>query len=436
MRIVVIGAGPGGYAAALRAAARGADVTLIERGSVGGTCLNEGCIPMKVLLHSAAAMNFLRSDARRVGVVLAGAPRLDWGALMKRKAFVTARLASAMTGVMQEAGVKYVNAPACLAAPNAVKAGDSLFHADAVVLATGSVPFLPDGAPGALTSREALSLSAVPDSLSIYGGGAVGIELASAFASFGSKVTVVVASSEILRSMDQECAAIVRRALEKRGMTFRLSENPRWGEQDKSETETTLHIIAKGRRPCTEVQLLGDIGVETDAQGRVLTDLHMETSVHGVYAVGDCARSRHLPNSFMLAHVASREGEVAADNAVGVHSQMDYSAVPSCVYTTPEFASVGITEAEAKRNGIPVTVRRSPLAANGKSVITGDTGGLIKVVASADGGGKIMGVQMVGGPATEMIAEAVLAMTLGANIDALATPIRAHPTVSESVRGG
>ena len=440
-RIVIIGAGPGGYVAAVRAAHLGASVTLIEKKAIGGTCLNVGCIPTKVLLHSAELLTAVKSDAKRIGVLVDN-PRLDWGAVMKRKALTVSRLAAGTLDLVKSNGVEYVEGEAVLKSATAVEVGGRTVQADAVIIATGSEPDVPDtpgfDLDGVITSDEALSLESLPASITVSGGGVIGMEFASAFASFGAQVTVIVTSPEILRSVDPEAAVILRKTLEKKGVAFHVNSSitgvtkTDGGLSISMESASGIKavvaeklLVAKGRKPYTEGLGLEALGIET-GRGRILTDAHMETNVKGVYAIGDCV------NPYMLAHVASREGEVAAENIMGHASEMDYSTTPGCIYTMPEIASVGMTEREAEKKGHKIRVGRFSLMTNGKSMITGDNGGMMKVIAD-EASQKILGVVMVGGPATDMIAEAALAIHFGATPEDLVHTIHAHPTVSEAI---
>ncbi|MDR1730511.1 MAG: dihydrolipoyl dehydrogenase [Synergistaceae bacterium] len=446
-KIAIIGAGPGGYVAAVRAAQLGAAVTLIEKNAIGGTCLNVGCIPTKVLLHSADLLDSLRSEAKRIGV-LADNPRLDWNALMKRRALTVTRLAAGTKELVRSCGVEYVEGTGVLKSPRSVQVGDRLIEADAIVIATGSEPDMPDvpgfDLEGVVTSDEALSFESAPSSLVVSGGGVIGMEFASAFASFGARVTVVVTSPEILRNMDPDCALVLRKALEKRGVAFHrgcsVREVSRAGggleitvesasEANGGRTEKKIKaeklLVAKGRRPYIQGLGAEALGIRTE-RGHIVVNDRMETCVEGVYAIGDCV------NSFMLAHVASREGEVAVENILGHPATMDYSTTPQCVYTSPELASVGMTEREAEKKGHKIRSGRFSLSTNGRSMITGDNSGMIRIVAD-EGTKKILGVHMAGGPATEMISEAALALHFGATPDDLIKTIHAHPTVYESI---
>ena len=440
-RIIVIGAGPGGYVAAVHAAHLGASVTLIEKKAIGGTCLNVGCIPTKVLLHTAELLNELKSEAKRIGV-LADNPRLDWNALMKRKTLTVSRLSKGTLDLVKGNGVEYVEGHATLKGPRSVEVNGKVYEADAILIATGSVPDVPDipgyDLEGVITSDDALSLPVPPESMVVSGGGIIGMEFAAAYASFGTRVTVVVTSPEILRNLDTDIALILRKNLEKKGVSFHtgtsITRVTRSGEGLKleltspsgpMELEAEKLLVAKGRKPYTEGLGIEALGIEMK-RGRIVTDRHMETNVKGVYAIGDCV------NDYMLAHVASREGEVAVENIMGRPVEMDYTTTPGAIYTSPEIATVGLMEKEAAQKGLKVKVGRFPLMMNGKSMITGDTSGVMKVIADEETK-KILGVQMVGGPATDMIAEGALALHFGATPEDILHTIHAHPTVSESM---
>ena len=439
-RIVIIGAGPGGYVAAVRAAHLGAAVTLIEKKAVGGTCLNVGCVPTKVLLHSAELFTAVKSEAKRIGVLVDN-PRIDWNAILKRKSMTVSRLAAGTLDLVKSNGIEYVEGEAVLKSAHAVEVAGRTIEADAVVIATGSVPDIPDvpgfDLEGVITSNEALSLPVLPTSMAVSGGGVIGMEFASAFASFGVQVTVIVTSPEILRSVDPEAAVILRKTLEKKGVAFQVGSSIAGvtktveGLQIAMDTATGTKeitveklLVAKGRRPYIEGAGVEALGIKTE-KGRILTDEHMETNVKGVYAIGDCT------NRYMLAHVASREGEVAVEHIMGHAAAMDYTTTPGAIYTSPEIASVGMTEREAEKKGHKIKVGKFPLMTNAKSMITGDNSGMIKIVAD-EATRKILGVHIVGGPATDMIAEGALALHFGATPEDLVRTIHAHPTVAEA----
>jgi len=442
-RVAVIGGGPGGYVAAIRAAQLGASVTLVEKNKLGGTCLNVGCIPTKALLHSAELYTAMKREGPSIGI-FADNLRFDWPTVVKRKNNVVNHLVGGVGGLLRSNGIEHVQGEARLAAPNRVEVGNKLIEADAIIVATGSEPAVPP-VPGlnsnlndVVTSDGALSFDILPRSIVIAGGGVIGVEFASVFASFGVAVTVVEMLPRILPNVDAEVADILRRSLESKEVAFytdaRLNSVARGAhglilnvasQAGVIELTADKLLIATGRRPYIKNLGIESLGVAME-RGRIVVDERMETSVKNVYAIGDCA------SRILLAHVASREGEVAAENIMGHEAVMDYKAVPSAVYTSPAVASVGLSEDDARRAGHQVSVGRFPLLANGKSVVTGDTGGMIKIV-SDERYGEILGVHIVGGPATDMIGEGVLALRLEATLDEIVSTIHAHPTVGEAI---
>ncbi len=440
-RVIVIGGGPGGYVAAIRAAQLGASVTLVEKENLGGTCLNVGCIPTKVLLHSAELFNAIRHEGPGIGI-MADNPRFDWSVIMKRKQAVVGRLVGGVDGLLRSNGVKLVKGQARLVSPGAVEAAGQRLEAEAVIVASGSVPAFPPvpglDLPGVINSDGALSFAELPRTLAICGGGVIGVEFAQVFASFGVKVTVVEMLPRILPNVDAEVADVLRQALEKMGVVFHtaatLNRVDKIGQQLKlavkgpkgeMELEVDKVLVATGRRPNTQHLGLETLGVAMD-RARILTNAHMATNIPGLYAIGDCT------SPIMLAHVAEHEGTVAAESIMGHDAAMSYKVVPSAIYTTPQVASVGLSEEEAVKKGHRVKVGRFPLMANGKSVIANDSVGLVKIVAD-ERYDEILGVHIAGGPATEMISEAALALKMEATLEEIVETIHAHPTVSESV---
>ena len=442
-RVLVVGGGPGGYVAAIRAAQLGASVTVIERARPGGTCLNVGCIPTKVLLHAAELYTAIREEGPTIGIY-ADTPRFDWGVILKRKQDVVDYMVEGVAGLLKANGVTLISGTARLAGPRALEVEGRRLEADAIIVASGSEPSMPPvpglDLPGILTSDGALSLESLPRSIAIAGGGVIGVEFASVFAAFGVEVTIVEMLPQILPNVDAEIAGILRKSIEGRGVSIytgaRLGRVARdgngyvlevdaGGEMKRLSAERVL--VATGRRPVTRGLGLEEIGVEVQ-RGRVVTNARMETCVPGVYAVGDCT------SPIMLAHVAEREGEVAAENTLledGHKVHMDYKTVPSAIYTSPAVASVGLSEEEARKRGHKVQVGRFPLAGNGKSIITNDAAGMVKIV-SDEQYDEVLGVHMVGGPATDMIAEGGLALRLEATLEELISTIHPHPTVSEA----
>lgn len=447
-KIAVIGAGPGGYVAAIRAAQLGAEVTIIEKNALGGVCLNVGCIPTKVLLHTAEAYTMAKEGAL-IGLK-ADNVAVDWKALMARKASVVKTLVGGVGTLMRTNGITVVEGEANFLSPKELsvtkKDGTNVsVLADAVIIAAGSEPVVPSipgfGLDGVITSNEALTLEKLPESVVLVGGGVIGMEFASIFSTFGVKVTVVEMLPEILPLLDGEIVAILKKVLAKKGVTFHTSSKVTGVAKRGSALAVSVEtpggplvldaekvLVSVGRRPVTKGLGLEKISVAMD-RARIKTDKRMETSVQGVYAIGDCA------SSIMLAHVASREGEVAAENIMGHPVEMDYKTVPSAVYTAPEIASVGLTEKEARDKGYQVKVGVFPLVANGKSLIMNETDGIVKYVVDGQYD-EILGVHIIGPRATDLIVEGALALRLEATVDEILTTIHAHPTVGEALLEG
>jgi dihydrolipoamide dehydrogenase len=437
--IVVIGGGPGGYAAAIRAAQLGAAVTLAEEHYIGGTCLNVGCVPTKALLHTGEFYRKASTNAvagvRSVGVLL------DWPEAQRHKEKLVGRLTGGVIALLRHNGVAVMTGKASLLPGLKAKIGKETLSPDAVIIATGSVNadlrFPGSDLPGVIDSTGALSLEAVPASLAIIGGGVIGVEFATLFGSLGTKVTIIELLPEILPPVDAELAALVRETLEaagaeiftgsklisaekKGGVLSVTFENN--GRTQSVDTEKVL--VAVGRRPNTAGLGLEALGMKMN-RGAVETDGFFRTSVPGVYAVGDCN------GRTMLAHAAMAQGEAAAEHIMGVTPQYNPKVVPSCVYTSPETAVVGMTEKQAREAGIDYAVGRFSLDGNARALIDGG-GGLIKIIADKKLG-EVLGVHMFGPRVTEMIAEAALCMTLEGTVEDIVRTIHAHPTVSEAV---
>lgn len=443
-KIVIIGGGPGGYVAAIRAAQLGAETHIVEKESLGGTCLNVGCIPTKALLHTAELFHAVRFG-ERIGLK-GDSVSIDWAALMKRKQSVVRRLVGGVGGLLKANGVTVHKGCGELTGPGSVKIhGDKeeVLMADAVIIATGSLPvklnFPGADLPGVIDSTGALSLTKMPASLVIIGGGYIGIEFAALFSALGAQVTVVELLPEILAGIDSELAATLKQTLLKDGVTFMngakldsvcqvqggLSAKVLLGSETKEINAETV-LVAVGRRSFTDGAGMEATGVKMD-RGKVAVDDNYQTNLPGVYAIGDCN------GIMMLAHAASHQGIAAVEHAMGhasgAHGQ---PIVPACIYTSPEIASVGITEEKAKEQGIAYKKGVFPLAGNGKAMIEEGETGFIKILAG-EKYGEIIGVHMIGPRVTEMIGEATLAMRLEATVDELVSTIHAHPTVSESI---
>lgn len=443
-KIVVIGGGPGGYVAAIRAAQLGAETHLVEKEYLGGTCLNVGCIPTKALLHTAELYHAVR-HGERIGLK-GESVTLDWQVLMSRKQSVVRRLVGGVGGLLKANGVTVHKGTGELVGAGSVKVHgekEEVLTADSVILSTGSIPvklnFPGADLPGVIDSTGALSLPKLPESMVIIGGGVIGIEFAALYSDLGSKVTVVELLPEILPGIDSEVVVTLKQSMSKEGIIFMTGAKLDSVSQvagglaakvlvgpDTKEIVAEIVLVAVGRRAFTDGAGLEAAGVKLE-RGKVLVDSNYQTNVAGVYAIGDCN------GITMLAHAASHQGIEAVEHALG-HGTAGHGQpiVPACIYTSPEVAAVGITEDKAKEQGIAYKKGVFPLAGNGKSMIEEGESGFIKILAGAKYG-EIIGVHMVGPRVTEMIGEATLAMRLEATVDELVSTIHAHPTVAESI---
>lgn len=451
-RITVIGGGPGGYVAAIRAAQLGGEVTLIEREALGGTCLNWGCIPSKILRHAGELYDSLR-QATTFGVRLPERAVFDPAAFQAHKEKVLATQREGIAALLKRAGVTLVRGGArCCTGPNEVSVttgtGTEKIRYEKLLIATGTEPRALPGLPfdheRILSSNDLLGLAALPASLVIAGGGVIGCEFACMLAALGVQVTVVEALDRLLPlpSVDASISALLLREMKKRkikvylntvvgnceatagGLRLQLVPN---GKDDKSETiEAEKLAVCVGRAPCTEGLGLEAIGLETDARGWISANDRLETAVPGVYALGDILG----PEKVMLAHVASHEGMVAAANALGGNETMRYDAIPSAIFTMPEAACAGLSEAQAAEQGLEPVTATVLVRSLGKAQAIGELAGELKLVA-AKADGRVLGVHITGARATELIGEAGLAVTKGLTLHDLADTIHAHPTLAE-----
>jgi dihydrolipoamide dehydrogenase len=443
--IAIIGGGPGGYVAALRAAQLGAGVVLVEEKHIGGVCLNVGCIPTKALLRSAEVYETLQR-AHDFGVRVDGTITIDWPAMQKRKAQAVSRLTGGVASLLRRAKVAVFEGRGRLLGAHVVevtgKEGTQRIEADKVIIATGSRPIrlpLPGfDAPGVLDSTAALALEELPRRLLIVGGGVIGAEFAAMFAGLGIKVTIVEMLDRMLPMMDAEVGQEIEKALKRRDVDmylnsqatgaiqssdgFRVSATTPEGNQNFDVDKV---LVSVGRRANMEDLGLEPLGVETTRSGIVVNE-RMETNIPNVYAIGD------VTGKWWLAHVASKEGVVAAENACGHPARMDYKSVPSCVFTHPEVASVGLTETQAIEQGYDVLVGRFPFRANGRALSYGEYEGFVKVV-SENKYGEILGVHIVGPHASDLVVEGTLALSMEATVDEIEYTIHAHPTFGEAV---
>lgn len=441
-KVVVIGGGPGGYVAAIRAAQLGASVALVEKGKVGGTCLNRGCIPTKALAAGVSVVHTVRRAAE-FGVA-AGEVTVDFKRLMERKDQVVGRLVQGVEFLLKKNKVDLIRGAARLSGKGLVAVetpdGPREIEAESIILATGTEPALNKafGYDGerVITSDEALSLAEAPGRLLIIGGGVIGCEFACIFSVLGSKVTVVELMPAILPLMDREVARQIHGLLKRQGINIktRVKIQEVKKQQDSAvavleggeEIEADKILISIGRVMNLRGLGLEEAGVALGERGEVAVNDRMETSVPGIYAIGD------ITGRIQLAHVASAQGLVAVDNIMGRERLMDYHAVPSCIFTHPEVGSVGITSQEAESSGIKVKSGKFSFIASGKAQAMGETDGFVKVIADPDTD-RILGVHIVGPHATDLIAEAALAIKAGFTVRQLTETIHAHPTLAEAV---
>jgi dihydrolipoamide dehydrogenase len=445
MRIVILGGGPGGHACAFEAARMGADVTLIEKEHLGGTCLNWGCIPTKAILRSARLLQDVK-HAEGFGVRVSSGAVADVDAVRERKDGIVSELRKQLDATAMRLKVEVVRGKGVYVGDKTVDVDGVRYRGDALILTTGSAVFkLPNidhGLPGVWTSDEGVALRSIPAEVLLIGGGVIGLEFACAYASFGSKVTVVELTPTVLPGNDKRVTREVQKALEDLGVTFRLGDAVDKVEQDADRVRSTLRsgevvdsdivFSAVGRIPNSAGLGFGENGIEMD-RAAVKADEFFRTNVEGVYAIGD------LIGGMMLAHVAEEEGVCAAHNAMSIFKgeapthTVDYASIPACVYTFPEVGVVGSSRDSAKERGIDAIQAVSKFTANGKALGEGEAEGFVQLVVEK-GTGRIIGCQIVGPHAVEIIHEVALAMHNGLGVREIAHTVHAHPSVSEVIK--
>ena len=446
MRIIVIGAGPGGYETALLAAKRGVEVVLVESGHVGGTCLNEGCIPTKSFCRNAEVLDGLR-EAGSFGI--AGLEySFDFSSVVTRKNAVVEQLRVGVEGLLGHKLITLVRGKASFKDPHTVtvipsgeEESPKEYTADYIIIATGSVsaslPIPGADLPGILTSKEILDIEEVPKRLCVIGGGVIGLEFASVFRSFGSEVTVLEYCKDILPRFDTDLAKRLKQSIGKRGIEINTQAQvtevvlsgteyrvayTRKGREESVVADKVL--MAVGRKANVDSLNLSDIGVEFTPRGILVDEKTMQTSIPHIYAVGD------INGKMMLAHAATFQGIVALDHIMGVENHIDLNVMPAAVFTSPEAASVGMTEDECKEKGIPVRCLKSFFRANGKAVAMGETDGFCKVVASAESG-RVLGCHLFGPHASDIVQEACALISRKASVEDFKDVIHTHPTLTE-----
>lgn len=435
--VAVIGGGPGGYIAAIRAAQLGKKTVLIEKRDLGGTCLNRGCIPTKALLHSAEVYHQLAS-AKALGITL-GEYSFQYKKMAKRKDKVVKQLRSGVENLVSGHGAEIIRGEGVLTGQHTIQVGEELVEADQIILAAGSIPAsIPvPGADlsGVMNSDGVLSLEECPDSVVIVGGGVIGVEFATLFNSLGKQVTIIEMLPSILCGNDPDICRAMTELLTDRGVKIytgakllSIREGLECTFEQNGETLTAQGaavVMAAGRKPDSKALGLEAAGVQMD-RGFVQVDDEMRTNIPHIYAIGD------LTGKQQLAHVATAQGIVAAHNAAGEHRAMRYEAVPGCIYTTPEIACVGLTEEKAVAAGYKVKTGRFNVSGNGRSLAIACPDGFAKLVTDADTG-KVLGCHILAPHATEMIGEATLTIASNLGVEDIANTIHAHPTVSEII---
>lgn len=449
--VTVIGSGPGGYVAAIRCAQLGLKTALIERyPTLGGTCLNVGCIPSKALLDSSEHYHNAKEKFELHGIQLKEL-KVDMKQMIQRKREVVDQTVKGLDFLMKKNKIDVIEGHGTFEDAHTIKVTKSdgateKLETDKVIIATGSKPIVPDAfnydKTRVITSTEALELPEVPKRMVVIGGGVIGLELGSVYARLGTEVEVVEYMDRLIPGMDADMGKELMRALKKLGMKFHLKHQVNTVkatkkavkvEVQKRDSEETFTLdadyclVAIGRKPYTAELGLDKAGVQTDEKGRVVVDEHLQTNVPGIYAIGDVIRGA------MLAHKAEEEGVFVAETLVGQHPHIDYNLIPGVVYTWPEVAGVGKTEEQLKEEGVPYKVGKFPFKALGRARASTDTEGLVKVLAHQQTD-EILGVHMIGPRTADMIAEAVALMEFRASAEDVARMSHAHPTYTEAFR--
>ena len=439
--IIVIGSGPGGYVAAIRASQLGKKVAIVEKAELGGVCLNWGCIPTKALLKSAQVYTYCK-NAAHYGVAVEGEVKPDFEKIVARSRTVADTMSKGVAFLMKKNNIDILAGWGRLAGEGKIDVDGTLYEADAVILATGArprqMPFMPVDGEHVISSREALTLPRLPESMIVVGSGAIGSEFACLYASLGVKVTVVEYMPQMMPLEDEEVAKAMERAFRKMRATVLTSTTVKAVRVE----DGICHVDIEGKKGAQTLQaevVLSAVGVKSNIENmgleeagvaverdKVVVDEHYQTSVKGVYAIGDIIATP------ALAHVASAEAIHCVEHICGLNPDaVDYTTIPSCVFTTPEVASVGMTEQQARDKGIEYKVGRFPFTASGKATAAGDRDGFVKLIF--DNEERLIGAHLVGATVTEMLGEPTLAKRLGATAHLIAKTIHSHPTMHEGL---
>jgi dihydrolipoamide dehydrogenase len=445
--LTIIGSGPGGYVAAIRARQLGMKTAIVEKGDMGGVCLNVGCIPSKAFLHTAALLDEAR-DGKRIGLK-ADNVQLDFPALMQHKGRVVKQMSGGVGSLMKKNNVDVFRGFGRVATPTSVSVqgdnGEQTINTKNIIIATGShpksLPFAKIDENLILSSTGILDVQEVPKRLVIIGGGVIGVEMGTAFRSFGSEVTILEALPRIVATADEEISAELTKAMTRRG--FKIQTGVKIGGVDPSnggiavmytdsdgkeqQVEGDKLLLSVGRTPLTQGIGLEDVGVQTDERGWINVNGVMQTNIPSIYAIGDC-----VPTP-ALAHVASAEGILAAEHMAGEHvTPINYDKIPSPYWCSPEIGHVGLTEAQARERGYDVKIGKFPFAASGHAAILNERTGFVKIVADKQYD-EILGIHIIGPRATELLGEAGMALSHEATSESLVHTVHAHPTIYEAI---
>ena len=435
--LIIVGAGPGGYVAAIRAAQLGMKVALIDkRAELGGTCLNVGCIPSKALLHSSHE----RERLAQMTDAATADKAVSLESAHKHRTQTVKALVGGVKMLVSKRGIQIINGLGVIKSASEVTVGDTTYRAKRIIVATGSkpaaIPSLPVNGTTVVTSDEAIAFDPVPRNLVVIGGGAIGLELGQVWQRMGANVTVLEFLPQIAPSYDADVAAALEKSLTKRGL--KIFTSTRFEDFSQGKVKATREgeplefpadkvLVSVGRVPCTDGLGLATLGVKMDARGRVLADENFETNIKGIFAIGDVTPGP------MLAHKAEEDGVVCVERMSGMKSKVDHDLIPGIIYTDPEVGSVGLTERQLNDKNIPFSVGKFPFTANGRALASHSSEGFAKVIAHATTD-RLLGVQVIGQGASEMIAAAVAHLTYGGSAEDFARTPCAHPTLSEALK--
>lgn len=444
--VIIIGSGPGGYVCAIRCAQLGMKTAIVEkRESLGGTCLNVGCIPSKALLHASERFEESQHGFKQLGIDI-GTPKVNLKNMMQHKDDVVGANVQGVEFLMKKNKIDWIKGAGVITDSNTVEVSGEQYEADSIIIATGSdvvsLPGIEIDEKRIVSSTGALELSSVPKSMIVIGGGVIGLEMGAVWNRLGAKVTVVEYMDRLLPGMDTDCAREMKKIMEGKGVEFKLSSKVTSAKADKSNVTLTVEpaaggdaetlkadivLVAVGRRAYTDSLGLDKVGVETDERGRVVVGEFFDTNVDGIYAIGDVIAGP------MLAHKAEEEGVILAEMLAGQSGHMDYNLVPGVVYTAPEVASIGQTEEQLKDKGVAYTVGKFSFKANGRARAMNATDGFVKILADSKTD-KILGCHIIGHEAGTLIHEIAAVMEFGGSAEDVARTCHAHPTLSEVVK--